>query len=127
GSAQPRTAEAGAARAGPGSRASLPCCAAPRERPGVAPIERRALCPWCYDPLSPSRIVMSARSFAWGRQFAAALALAAVIVPEVALAAGETPACTAELAAMDRSFAQGLVRVLTAGSPAEQCAALADQ
>ena len=70
---------------------------------------------------------MSARSFAWGRQFAAALALAAAIVPEVALAAGETPACTAELAAMDRSFAQGLVRVLTAGSPAEQCAALADQ
>ena len=70
---------------------------------------------------------MSARSFAWGRQFAVALALAAGIMPEVALAVGETPACTAELAAMDRSFAQGLVRVLTAGNPAEQCAALANQ
>jgi len=60
------------------------------------------------------------------RRVAAALALLAAALPSVSVAAGETQ-CTTELAAMDRSFAQGLVRVLTAGTPAEQCAALANQ
>ena len=70
---------------------------------------------------------MAARFARHPSRVAAALALLAAVVPAVADAAGETPACTAELAAMDRSFAQGLVRVLTAGNPAEQCAALANQ
>jgi hypothetical protein len=70
---------------------------------------------------------MPARLIHATRRVAAALALIAAAVPAVAAAAGETQMCTTELAAMDRSFAQGLVRVLMAGTPAEQCAALANQ
>jgi hypothetical protein len=74
-----------------------------------------------------SRLPIGAARIA--RPLSAALGLLAATLPAIAIGtpAAETPACTAELAAMDSSFTQGLVRVLTAATPAEQCAALANQ
>jgi len=53
------------------------------------------------------------------------LVLLLAVAPQAV--AAETPACAAELAALDRSFVEGLARVLSAATPAEQCAALASQ
>jgi hypothetical protein len=58
----------------------------------------------------------------------AALALLPLLLTTAATVAAPPP-CDAELAAVDRNFAQAMVRVLEAGAgpPAEQCAALRGQ
>jgi hypothetical protein len=57
------------------------------------------------------------------------VALLLSLVPAAAGAQDRPSDCTAQLAAMDRTFVEAMARVLTTGGgpPGEQCAALANQ